>query len=310
MSKKFKINWDAVQEKIEKSEESNSSFSDERFYTPDWKDGKFEGIIRFLPNKDLEELPYFKYYRHNISNNGRFLNVICPTSFGLDCPICKKNGEDWAHDEDAVRKRSRKQNFVSNIIVIKDNKNPDNEGKVFLYRYGKTIFQKIESVRKPEEDSIDDPIEIFDFYSGANFKLKIKLKKVGNSTMPNYDNCSFTESVPLYNGDDDKIDQVYEDMYNLQEYSDSLKSEMQSYEEIEKKFNDILGFKKSSGEKFQEEEPVRRKKSKLPTEESEESEEIDEKDDVDVDTNEKGSTDFDSDDFDLDDEDLDSLLDD
>jgi len=238
--KKFKIDWsktmDKIKEQAEKKGDGNS-YKDERIYYPKFNDnGTAQAIIRFLPSPDTD-IPFVSYYSHSIKGPGGWYIENCPTTLKKECPVCKANSAVWDTDPDLARRRKRKQNYMSNIIVIKDPANPENEGKVFLYRYGKKVHDKIMNKIQPGEDSINDPVMIFDYYDGADFKLILKKVKVFNVEMPNYDDCNFDNPSPV--GTDAEIEKIAESLFQLSEFVSPEK--FKSYDELERKFNRVVG---------------------------------------------------------------------
>jgi len=163
---------------VEKMNTSSGS-SDDRLWKLDVdKSGNGYAVIRFLPAPDGEDLPFVKVYSHAFQGPGGWLIDNCLTTLnGQKCPVCEYNSGLWNNGTDAgkevARKQKRKLTYVSNIYVVKDPANPDNEGKVFLFKYGKKIFDKLTEAMQPEFED-ESPIDPFDFWQGANFKLKAK----------------------------------------------------------------------------------------------------------------------------------------
>jgi len=250
---KNKFNWEKIKGDIEKEKESKTkNFKDERLFKPDWKAAvakkKFY-TLRFLPDQDGN--PFAHYYNHAFSypasdGSGKkwYINN-CISTFGWDpkCPICAKNSEyyDSAYesDKELAKQRGRKQNWVSNILVVNDPINPENNGKVFLYRYGYKIYQKIEAQMFPSETDLEDPdfeqFMPFDLFEGADFKLKIKMQ----GEYPNYDDSAFSSPKALFNGDEDKLDEVMEQVYDLGEFTDP--KNYPTIEETIKQVGHLLG---------------------------------------------------------------------
>lgn len=204
-------------EQINKSE-SKQSYSDDRFWTPAVdKDGNGMSIIRFLPEVDGEDAPYVKLFRHSFKNDAnQYYIENCRTTIGGKCLCCEENSKEWKKGTDEakaiVRNRSRATSYISNILVINDVLNPENNGKVFLFSYGKKIFEKIMQQIKPEFG--EAPVNIFDFWEGANFKLKIR--KV--SGYRNYDLSVFDPQTKLFDGDDKRLEDLWNSQYKLQEF--------------------------------------------------------------------------------------------
>lgn len=180
MSTKMKIDWNKISDQIKESETKGGfkkKEADPRFYNPDVsKDGYAEVRIRLLPSPDTD-IPYIKKFNHGFVTNGQWFIENCPTTLGEKCPVCEDNGRLWngtKGDKDIASDRSRKLSVITNILVVKDPNHPENEGKVFLWRYGKKLHEKIIDKINPKKGSVDEPIMIFDPQNGADFKLKAK----------------------------------------------------------------------------------------------------------------------------------------
>jgi len=181
------------------------------------KSGNGYAVIRFLstPPQDIDSdgLPWVKYYDHGFQGPGGWYIEKSLTSIGKEDPLSKYNSELWETgieaNKDQARKQKRRLHYVSNIYVIKDPKHPENEGKVFKYVYGKKIFEKITQAMNPQFED-EKPIDPFDLWTGANFKLKIK--KVDG--YQNYDSSEFDSSSALFE-DDDKLEKIWKSEYSL-----------------------------------------------------------------------------------------------
>lgn len=236
---KFKIDWSKAMDKIKEQNDKKggNSFKDERIYSPQFNDnGTAQAIIRFLPSPDTD-IPFVNVYSHSIKGPGGWFIENCPTTLKRECPVCKANSAIWDTDQETARSRKRKQNFYSNILVVKDPANPANEGKVFIYKYGKKVYDKIMERLQPGEDSIEEPVMVFDYYEGADFKLIIKKVKVGNVSMPNYDSCQFDKPSSI--GTDEEIDKISKILYPLSEFTSE--AAFKSYDDLEAKFDRVLG---------------------------------------------------------------------
>lgn len=217
--KRRKTNFDD----LEKQFSTKKNSGDDRFYYPERDDqGNGYAIIRFLPTGD-ETPPFVKYYTHRFKGvNGWFWHN-CRTTIEEECPACEANREivkqfgswdDTPEDQKrVVRNRKRGMYYTSNIYVVKDPQNPENEGKVFLFRYGSKIMDKIKLAIKPEFAD-DKPFDPFNPWTGANFVLKIR--KVKGQT--NYDSSSFSEVAPMLDTDE-AIEAVAEQLYDLGEFT-------------------------------------------------------------------------------------------
>ena len=206
------------------------------------KSGNGYAVIRFLPAPEGEDLPFVKLYSHAFQGPGGWYIENSLTTIGGKDPVSEYNTELWNSGTDAnkqiARNQKRKLSYYTNIYVVKDPSNPDNEGKVFLYKFGKKIFDKIMAAMQPEFED-ESPINPFDFWQGANFKVKIK--KVAGYW--NYDSSEFAAVSPLL--DDDKaLEEIWKKEYSLAEITDA--SQFKTYDELKKRFDYVLGNKKST----------------------------------------------------------------
>jgi len=217
-----------------------SSKDDTRFWKPVMdKGGTGSAVIRFLPAPEGCDLPWAQVWSHAFQGTGGWLIDNCLTTLGQNCPVCEANRELWntgsKDNQNIVRDRKRKLSYFSNIYVVKDPANPENEEKVFLYKFGKKIFDKIMASMQPQFDD-ENPVNPFDFWEGANFKLKL-VKKDGYW---NYDKSEFAPSSALLN-DDDKLETIYKSLNNLNDFV--APSEFKSYEDLKKRLDYTLGLK-------------------------------------------------------------------
>jgi len=225
--------------KLKQSKEKKS-YKDDRFWSPKQDAaGNASATIRFLPSPDTDE-PYVQLWHHGFKHsNGKFFINNCPTTKGKPCVCCDENKNLWGSgiesDKDIVRDRKRKQSFFSNILVVNDPANPDNNGKVFLYKYGKKIHDKILDAMIPE-DASDDPIDVFSMFEGTNFKLKIK--KVSN--FPNFDSSTFDMKVaPICGGDEAEMKKVFASLYSLAPLV--ADDQFKSYDKLKQELDSVLG---------------------------------------------------------------------
>ena len=214
------------------------SGSDERIWKPVMdKSGNGYAVIRFLPAPDGEDLPWVKLFSHAFQGNGGWYIENSLTTTGGKDPVSELNRELWntgnETDKETVRKQKRKLSYYANIYVVKDPANPQNEGQVFLYKFGKKIFDKIMDAMQPEFED-EEPINPFDFWQGANFKLK--LKKVAGYW--NYDSSEFA-SVGTLLDDDEALEAIWKKEYSLTELV--APDKFKSYEDLKKRLNYVLG---------------------------------------------------------------------
>lgn len=223
------------------SDGAKKSYKDSRFWSPKVdKAGSGSARIRFLPSPDSEDgsgLPFIQYYEHNFEVNGSYFIEMCPTTKGRDCPVCKENTILWRTETDEnqkiARDRKRKLYYVANICVLKDKEAPENDGKVFLYKFGLKIFEKIKQALRPKDED-DQAVNVFDLFEGADFSLEIK--KVAGYR--NYDDSKFRAPSPLLKGDEKELEKIFNTLYKLVPFADD--SKFKSYEELEKKFKDVV----------------------------------------------------------------------
>tara|TARA_R100001591_G_scaffold77291_1_gene84833 strand:- start:12 stop:860 length:849 start_codon:yes stop_codon:yes gene_type:complete len=228
----------ALQEKIEKSE-SKDSYKDDRFWRPELdKSSNGYAAIRFLPSFGDEDLPFVKIYSHAFQGPGGWFIENCPTTIGGKCPLCETNNKLWQSgletDKDIARSRKRKMQYISNILVVSDPSNPQNEGKNFLFKYGKKIFDKINESMNPEFED-EEAINPFDFWKGADFKLKVR--KVAGYI--NYDKSEFDSPDVLFDGDDDRLEELWKMQHSLQAFI--APDQFKSYDELKSRLEIVLG---------------------------------------------------------------------
>jgi len=216
------------------------SYADDRFWKPTQdKAGNGYAVIRFLPAKEGEDLPWVRYWDHGFKGpTGMWYIENSLTSVNEADPVSEMNTLLWnsGRDEDkqTARDRKRRLHYVSNVLVVSDSANPENEGKVYLYKFGKKIFDKIMDVMQPQFAD-EAPVNPYDFWEGADFKIKIR--KVEGWT--NYDKSEFSNPAPLMNGEEEALEGVYNKLYAL---SDFTKAEnYKSYVELKAKLNRVLG---------------------------------------------------------------------
>ena len=236
LKKKSQSNLSFLQKELEKTV-SNKQV-DERFWKPEVDaSGNGYAVIRFLPAPDGETVPWAKVYSHAFQGPGGWYIENSLTTIGDKDPVGEVNRRLWNSGEDAdkdtARKQKRKLSYYSNIYVVKDPKHPENEGKVFLYKYGKKIHDKILAAMQPEFQD-ETPVNVFDLWEGANFKLKIK--KVAGFW--NYDSSEF-DSVSALSADDTELEATWKSEHSLEAFTAA--DQFKSYEDLEKRLNLVLG---------------------------------------------------------------------
>ena len=222
----------------ENQTQEKKSYVDERLWKPELdKSGNGYAVIRFLPASDGEDMPWAKLWNHAFQGpTGQWYIENSLTTLGQKDPVSEMNSAYWnsgvESDKEIARRQKRKLQYRSNIYVVTDSRHPENEGRVFLFRYGKKIFDKIMEAMQP---AFDDEVAVnpFDFWEGANFKLKIR--KVDGYW--NYDKSEFESSSPLFDNDD-KLEKVWKKQYALKEFTAS--TNFKSYSELKNRLDAVL----------------------------------------------------------------------
>ena len=222
----------------ENKPQEKKSYVDERIWKPVMdKTGNGFAIIRFLPAPKDEELPWVKLWNHAFQGpTGQWYIENSLTTISQNDPVSELNTKFWnsgvESDKEIARKQKRKLQYYSNIYVVKDSANPENEGKVFLYRYGKKIFDKVMETMQPAFED-ESPVNPFDFWEGANFKLK--LRKVDGYW--NYDKSEF-ETPSALAEDDAELEAIWGKQYSLSEFT--APTNFKSYDELQTRLNTVL----------------------------------------------------------------------
>ena len=229
-------------EALNQSPETDAEKSD-RMWRPEVdKAGTGNAVIRFLPAAAVDgedALPWVKIFSHGFQGPGGWLIDNCLTTKGNNskCPVCEHNSQLWNSgieaNKDVARKQKRKLNYVANVYIVSDPKHPENEGQVKMYRFGKKIFDKITEAMNPQFDD-ETPINPFDLWKGANFKLKIR-KVEGYQ---NYDKSEFDTPSALLD-DDDALEKIWQSEYSLNELLDD--KEFKSYDVLKQRLDKVLG---------------------------------------------------------------------
>ena len=223
---------------VEKMNTNGSSSGDDRVWKLECdKSGNGYAVIRFLPAPEGEDLPFVTLYSHAFQGTGGWYIENSLTTLGQKDPVSEYNSQLWnsgmESDKEVARKQKRKLSYYANIYVVKDPTNPQNEGRVMLFKFGKKIFDKITAAMQPEFED-ETPINPFDFWGGANFKLKIK--KVAGYW--NYDSSEFDRQSPLLD-DDDAMEAIWKQEYSLAELI--APDQFKSYDELKKRLDYVLG---------------------------------------------------------------------
>jgi hypothetical protein len=231
--------FEKLTKEVEKiSNPESGSSGDERLWKPEMdKSGNGYAVIRFLPAPEGEDLPWAKVWSHAFQGPGGWYIENSLTTLNKKDPVGEMNRQLWNSGSDAdkeiARKQKRKLSYYANIYVVEDPAHPENEGRVFLYKFGKKIFDKIMAAMQPEFKD-ETPINPFDFWQGADFKVKIR--KVDGYW--NYDKSEFSRPGTLGNMSDDELEAVWKKQYSLTEFTDE--KNFKTFEELEARLNTVL----------------------------------------------------------------------
>jgi len=222
------------------------NYSDDRIWKPTVdKAGNGYAVLRFLPAREGQELPWVRYWDHGFKGpTGQWYIENSLTSIGQTDPVGELNSKLWnsgiESDKDKARVQKRRLHYVTNVLVLQDPSAPQNEGKVFIYKFGKKIFDKITDMMNPTFAD-ETPVNPFDFWTGADFKLKIRQVE----GYRNYDKSEFASSAALYEGDESKLESVYDQMHDISEFIDP--KNYKSYDELKSKLMRVLGQEATAG---------------------------------------------------------------
>lgn len=236
--------------KLTKAIESSQSGSpeagskdDTRFWQPSVdKSGNGMAVIRFLPAPAVDgddALPWVRTFNHGFQGPGGWFIDNCLTTINDKCPVCEHNSTLWNSgieaNKEIARKQKRKLTYIANILVLSDPSNSSNEGEIKLYKFGKKIFDKITEAMNPEFAD-ETPVNPFDMWQGANFKLKIR----NVEGYRNYDKSEFADKSALFDGEDSKLESLWKKEFSLKEFTE--KSQFKSYEVLKTRLDKVLGF--------------------------------------------------------------------
>ena len=244
--KRSKSNLDTLVSELAKVAEpqKQQSYQDDRFWKPELdKSGNGYAVFRFLPAVQDEDLPWARLWSHAFQGPGGWLIENSLTTLNKKCPISEANTLLWNSgveaDKEIARKRKRKLSYYANILIVSDSKHPENEGQVKLYRFGKKIFDKITEAMKPEFED-ETPINPFDFWEGANFKLKIR--KVDGYW--NYDKSEFEGPSAVFDNDE-AIEELWNKQFPLKPFL--APENFKSYDELKAKLDRVLTGVRNTG---------------------------------------------------------------
>jgi hypothetical protein len=235
-------------EKLSKAVEATSagtenSKDDNRFWQPEVdKAGNGMAIIRFLPAPAVDgddALPWVRTFSHGFQGPGGWFIDNCLTTLNEKCPVCEHNNTLWNSgieaNKDVARKQKRKLSYLANILVVSDPSNPSNEGQIKLYKFGKKIFDKITEAMNPEFAD-ETPVNPFDMWEGANFKLKIR----NVEGYRNYDKSEFADVSALLDGNDEKLEELWKKEYSLKDFTE--KKNFKPFDQLKSRLDKVLGF--------------------------------------------------------------------
>ena len=242
----LKRNRDQISKLVQAAEQAGGgnteqkSYADERIWKPTVdKAGNGYAVLRFLPAAVGQDLPWVRYWDHGFKGpTGQWYIENSLTSIGQNDPVGELNSRLWNSGIDADKEKARAQkrrlHYVTNVLVLQDPSNPANEGKVMLFKFGKKIFDKLMDVMQPSFAD-ETPVNPFDMWEGADFKLKIR----NVEGYRNYDKSEFSSPSSLYDGDESKLESIYNGLHNLGEFTDP--KNYKSYDELKAKLMRVLG---------------------------------------------------------------------
>ena len=244
--KRNRSSLDKLTKAIEASTQSSSeagSKDDTRMWQPSVdKSGNGMAVIRFLPAPAVDgddALPWVRTFSHGFQGPGGWFIDNCLTTLNEKCPVCEHNNTLWNSgieaNKDVARKQKRKLSYLANILIVSDPSNPENEGQIKLFKFGKKIFDKITEAMNPEFAD-ETPVNPFDLWEGANFKLKIR----NVEGYRNYDKSEFADKSALLDGDDAKLEELWKKEFSLKEFTE--KKQFKPYDQLKSRLDKVLGF--------------------------------------------------------------------
>ena len=240
--KKQSVNLDKLAKAIEKLNSAENPQKEDNFWKPEVdKAGNGYAVIRFLPAPEVDgddALPWVKVFDHGFQGPGGWYIENSLTTLNQKDPVSEYNSQLWNSgieaNKEIARKQKRRLFYITNIYVVEDPKNPQNEGKVFLFKFGKKIFDKINEAMNPQFED-EKALNPFDLWSGANFKLKIR----NVEGYRNYDKSEFETPSTLGDFEDDKLEKIWKMEYSLNEFLDP--SKFKTYDELKARLDKVLG---------------------------------------------------------------------
>jgi hypothetical protein len=230
-------------EQVSQPNAEAGSKDDTRFWQPSVdKSGNGMATIRFLPAPAADgddALPWVRVFNHGFQGPGGWFIDNCLTTVNSKCPVCEHNSTLWNSgieaNKEIARKQKRKLTYIANILVVSDPSNPQNEGQIKLFKFGKKIFDKISEAMNPEFAD-ETPVNPFDMWEGANFKLKIR----NVEGYRNYDKSEFADKSALFDGSDEKLEELWKNEYSLKDFTDP--KQFKPYEQLKTRLDKVLGF--------------------------------------------------------------------
>jgi hypothetical protein len=250
----------AIEDSTSPTSKEAGSKDDTRLWQPTVdKAGNGMAVIRFLPAPAVDgddALPWVRRFDHGFQGPGGWYIENSLTTLGQKDPVSEYNTTLWNSgieaNKEIARKQKRRLHYIANILVISDPSNPSNEGEIKLFKFGKKIFDKITEAMNPEFAD-ETPINPFDMWEGANFKLKIR----NVEGYRNYDKSEFADKSALLDGDDEKLEALWKKEFSLKEFTEP--SNFKSYEVLKAKLDKVLGFDGGSSVKTKAEDAVFKK---------------------------------------------------
>lgn len=229
-------------QKVQKDTASKKAdYEDKRMWKPtrDENDNGY-AVIKLLPSPVEDGRPVVEMYSHFFKYNGKWYIEECPTSIGKKCPVCEHNVSLWnsglESDKQTARSRSRSTSYLTNVLIVKDPKKPANEGQVFMWAMGKKLYQKALAVLNPPEEFGEESKNPWSFFDSVELKLRIKK---GSNGFITYDDSAFTPCSDLFDGDEEKLEDLMNKCYNLEKILKEKNSK--SYDELARRFAYVLG---------------------------------------------------------------------
>ena len=224
-------------QKLSGNQQQQQSYGDDRLWKPEVdKAGNGYAVLRFLPAPQGEDMPFVRLWDHGFQGPGGWYIENSLTTINQQDPVSEYNSTLWnsgvESDKALARKQKRRLKYYSNVYVVKDSANPSNEGNVFLFQYGKKIFDKLNEAMNPKFED-EDAVNPFDFWKGANFNLKIR----NVEGYRNYDRSDFSSPGPL-SEDDEELERIWKSQHSLQELVDP--KNFKSYDELKTKLYRVL----------------------------------------------------------------------